>query len=1029
MSSMTSQIFSDLADRLLAAWESGDTIPDPAVFLCDGLSAEQMLELCLLDQSYRWRLDKPLQVEDYLSLYPALAEQPELVFELLYGEVRTVQQLGHPLATLDISTRFPEHAARLQQQWTVGCWMEERLEPATPVVQNAAICRLHQSGRFGAYELGEAIAHGGMGVVFRARDVRLNRTVALKMIRPDRAGGKSDEHRFREETVTIAQLDHPHIVPVYDVGEVEGVQYFTMKLIEGGDLQQHRLRWLDEPHGAVRVMIDVADAVHHAHRCGILHRDMKPSNVLLDHAGRPYVTDFGLARRLDALVPLGESGDLLGTPAYLAPERLASEPMPLTVAADVYGLGAVLYVLLTGRPPLDVEHLGRLLENIRQREPVAPRQLNQRVDADLQQICLKALAKQPDDRYGSAQDFGEDLKRYLAGEPVAARPLSWWQRRRRWIRRHPDLALISGAMLLVAVSLLGLLGLQTLRLQAVHQSLDRSLGIARQREAEADAKRQEAADLRRAAEELQTAAAAARTEAFRQQQLARETAYASAMHHIEMAWKAGDTVEFSRLLDEQIPAENQRDIRGFEWFLLDRLHRPRSVRWPQLTAAVRCLAFSPDGRLLAAAGDSGQVQVIETNSGRVVASWLSLTTVRDVAFSRDGAQFATGSDDGTLRLYPADGGTPRVWPVAELPLWHVAFVGDAPQIATRDQDGIIRLVDHRDGQSVATWTNDPKVIDSMTVSPDGQWLVGGERDGYVSVWDVDTQQRVYHFRQDGSGSVKCLAFSPDGNLLATGSTDLRLHVFALSQPWTHRMIFVGQHFDHLQQVAIAPDGRRVAGCDKNGAVRIWRLDINAMVQEDETPGPEMSWQAHPTRGYTVAFDPQLPRLATGGHESHVALWPLDTGALELKLGETERIAQSDQWLTFSPDAARVITAASDGIQVWDRSRRTLDARLSRTGELREHVAISRDWDVPRRSMRTARRPRSLAEDGQGVPVAMGNYRPTWLSSMLFTGRPSTGHRQLARRQDRRLPDDDRGNRARRFRPGSVVASTSRPMGS
>jgi eukaryotic-like serine/threonine-protein kinase len=451
--------------------------------------------------------------------------------------------------------------------------------------------------------LGEAIAHGGMGVVFRARDVRLNRTVALKVMRPDRVSASADEHRFCRETVTVAQLDHPHIVPIYDVGEVEGVHYLTMKLMEGGDLQQHCRRWLDDPRGAARILIDVADAVHHAHQCGVLHRDVKPSNVLLDHAGKPYVTDFGLARRLDDRAPLAESGDLLGTPAYLAPEHLAPDRTPLTVAADVYGLGAVLYVLLTGRPPQDDSHLGTLLESIRDRDPVPPRQLNRRADADLQQICLKALAKQPADRYGSAREFAEDLRRYLAGVPVRARPLSWWQRRRRWMRQHPDLAIVSSVLLLTAALLLGLLGFQTMRLHSMRWSADRSLNVAKQREAEADANRREAAELRSIAEALQADAAEARADALAQHHLVRETAYAAAMHHAEMARQAGDTAGFSRWLDDQIPAEGQADVRGFEWFLLDRMHRPRPVRWTQLTAAVRCLAFSPDGRLLAAAGD------------------------------------------------------------------------------------------------------------------------------------------------------------------------------------------------------------------------------------------------------------------------------------------------------------------------------------------------------------------------------------------------------------------------------------------
>jgi eukaryotic-like serine/threonine-protein kinase len=944
MTSTAPQDFSGLADRLVAIWEAGDTVPDLSAFLrdCGGFPAEQVVELCLIDQPFRWRTAKPLRVEEYLASHPALAEHPEHVFELLYGEVRTRQQLGQPPSAVEIDTRFPEHAKRLQQQLAVSFWMDEGVEPRSPAVQVPAICQMHHSGRFGPYELGEAIAHGGMGVIFRARDVRLNRTVALKVMRPDRRSASADEHRFCRETVTVAQLDHPHIVPIYDVGEVEGVHYFTMKLMEGGDLQQHCRRWLDDPRGAARVMIDVADAVHHAHQCGVLHRDVKPSNVLLDHSGEPFVTDFGLACRLDDTVEMPQSGAMMGTPAYLAPERLTTVASPLTVATDVYGLGAVLYVLLTGKPLFEAEHVATMLDSIRHREPVRPRQLNPWIDADLEQICLKALSKRPADRYTSAHEFATDLQRFLSGKAVSARPISWWERRWRWACRHPDLAALSGAILAAAMLLLSLLAVQTVRLHATRHSLDDMLQIARTRQGEAEANQQEAARLRRSAEQLQSQAEAAREEVVAQQHLARETFYAAAMHHTEIAWRAGDTVEFSRLLDQQVPAADQPDVRGFEWYLLDRLYRPRPLRLPQLTAAVRCVGFSPDGRLLAAAGDPGQIQIFDAASGRVLASWPSLTTVRDLAFSPDGTRFATVGDDGVLRLYPSEGGKPQAWPVAKLPVWHVAFVADSSLLATGDQDGIIRLTDHRDGQCVATWATEPGVIHSMAVAPDGQWLAGGDRDGNVIVWDRATQRILHQFWQGVYSSIKCLAISQDGTCVATGSTDNLVRVYRLSRPWAHEQILTGQHFDRLQRVAFSADGRRVAGCDKNGSVRVWRLTNEADDHPAATASLENTWQAHRSRAYAIAFDPRQNRLATGGHEAHVAVWSLENDPRQLALGETGRIDDLNRSLVFSPDGELLLAAALDGVQVWDWPNRHQQTRLSEDGQPRDHVAVSHD---------------------------------------------------------------------------------------
>lgn len=952
--------FPQLVAKLLAIWEAGQTIPDLPLLLpaSDVISLEELVELCLIDQAFRWRTAEPWRVEDYLALAPRISQDQELLLDLAYGELRARQQLGAAVGPEEIEARFPSVALRLRQQCEVGLWMDQETAPLPPEEARVpvcvlhpsqaaleplpAVCALHRRGRIGPYELREVVAHGGMGVVFRACHEQLKRIVALKMMRPDRIANEADRQRFHNETVTVAQLDHPHIVPIYDVGEVDGVHYFTMKLMEGGDLQQHCCRYLDNPRAAVEVMIDVAEAVHYAHQCGVLHRDVKPSNVLLDQAGKPHVTDFGLARRLDGDSELFDSGGLLGTPAYMAPEHLTPESGPLTVAADIYGVGAVLYVLLTGKPPFEGRHLVAMLEDIRHREPTPPRQRNPRVDADLEQICRKALAKQPGDRYLSAQALADDLRRFLAGESVRARPLPWWQCRWRWIRRHPELALVSSLMLLAALFLLGLLGVQTARLHSTYRSLDQSLDTVRQREAETEANRREAARLRHVAEQFQAQAASARAEAVADAAVARETAYVAAMHQVEMAWRAGDTVEFSRLLDQQVPAAGESEVRGFEWFLLDRLYRPRSLQLPQRTAAIRCIGYSPDGRWLAAAGDPGQLQAIEAASGRVVASWLSLTSVRDLAFSPEADRFASVGDDGDLRLYPVEGGTPQTWPVAKSPLWHVAFVAGGPLVATCDQEGVIRLIDRRDGQCAATWSAEPGAIHSMTAAPDGRWLAAGERDGLVTLWDVATREVVYRFRQATPGAIKCLAVSPDSTRLATGCTDNLLYVHRLSEPWAHETLLTGQFFDRLQRVAFSPDGQRVAGCDKNGSVRVWQVPGAADGRGAEISPPERAWQAHRGRAYALAFDPRQPRLATGGHENDVAIWPLDVGRLALKTGAAGQRTQAAHSLAFSPDARALMVAASDGVQSWDLALGQRLRVLSRHGQPRDHVALAGD---------------------------------------------------------------------------------------
>lgn len=973
--------FSVLADELLAAWDTGQTIPDLSVLLRGSgtLSPEDVAELCLTDQPFRWRTAEPLRVEDYLALCPAMAQQPELVLELAYGEIRTRQQLGDPPSAEEIEARFPDLAPRLHEQLQVGFWLDAGAASESPAIPFRPICAVHQSGRFGPYELGEAIAHGGMGIVFRARHVSLNRVVALKMIRPDRITRDVDHRRFHNETVTIAQLDHPHIVPIYDVGEVDGVHYFTMKLMEGGDLQQQCRRYLEDPQAAASVMMQVAEAVHHAHQCGVLHRDVKPSNILLDHAGTPFVTDFGLARRLDDNAELTQSRDLMGTPAYLAPEQLAPDQGPLTIAADVYGLGAVLYVLLTGKPPFEAEHLIAMLESIRNREPASPCRLNPRVDPDLEQVCLKALAKRPADRYASARELADDLQRFLAGGGVQARPLPWWQRRWRWVRRHPDLAVIGAVILATAAVLLTLLGLQTVRLQNARALADRALETASQTEIQAQGDRREAERLRTSAERLQSRAeqansaaetaraeaATARAEAFTQRGIARQTAYAAAIHYLDLARKEGDITEFSRLLDEQLPGAGQPDVRGFEWFVLDRLYRPRPARFPVLRGPVRSLCYSPDSRRLAAAGEAGVIQILDAETGRVLAFWPSLTTTRGLAFSPDGKLLAAVGDDGQVRVFPA-GGQPKAWPVAKQPVWQVAFVGNGPSLATLDQEGNIRIVDHGRGEIVATLSGVAGVVESIAVAPDGTWLISGDRDGLFVVWDLATRQAVYRFAQDAKQKIKCLAVSADGTLVASGSTDNRVRVIRLHRPWRHQWILFGQHFDRLESVAFSADGRRVAGCDKGGAVRVWQLPSNPegdKALELPPSPPEHAWQAHQGRGYALAYHPQQARIASGGQENHVAVWKVRSRLESLSLGTTGAKWYQDHSLVFTPDGNTLAATAEDGVQLWNLRTRRLTSRLSRNTEPRDHLAISRDG----RYLAAARKSQRLIEVWQMTP--------------------------------------------------------------
>lgn len=322
--------------------------------------------------------------------------------------------------------------------------------------------------QFGEYELLERIARGGMGVVYRARKRGLERVVALKMVHGGRFADDRELERFRIEAVAASTLEHPNIVPIYEVGEHDDCPFFTMRLMEGGTLASQVKSFVGEPRRAAELMVKLARAVTHGHRRGILHCDLKPANVLLDEAGVPAVTDFGTARRLDTSSGLTRTGTAEGTPAYMSPEQARGEARALTTATDVYALGAMLYELLTGRPPFQATTLQGLLEQVRTAEPARPRTLAPGIDRDLETICLKCLEKAPERRYQSAASLAEDLESYLRGEAIAARPVGPLERSWRWSRRHP----------VVAVAfVLALLGTPAALLGARHREVERKRDV------------------------------------------------------------------------------------------------------------------------------------------------------------------------------------------------------------------------------------------------------------------------------------------------------------------------------------------------------------------------------------------------------------------------------------------------------------------------------------------------------------------------------------------------------------------------
>ncbi len=447
----------DRAELLRTLWD----LQVDAWFQGQRMSAETILEqhpaltayegfadLIVNEIDLREALGEAPQWEEYQQRFPQFEARLRRRFGPPSGAASREASVRPAVApTLPPGVRFPAASARLAPSIAVREAAPQRTHPPTFPAEDFRPLPLEpvrsREGREGepkvvpGYEILGELGRGGMGVVYKARQVALNRVVALKMILGGAHAGSDELARFRIEAEAVAQLQHPNIVQVYDVGECEGKPFFSLEFVEGGSLDQKLNRKAQKAKEAAGLLEVLARAMHSAHEKGIVHRDLKPANILLTSDGEPKITDFGLAKRLADDSSKTQSGSVMGTPSYMAPEQAAGRVEDMGPATDVYALGAILYDALTGRPPFKGATVADTLNQVRNDEPMPPSRLQPRVPRDLETICLKCLQKSPRKRYASAQALAEDLRRFLAGEPILARPMGRPERLWRWCRRNP----------------------------------------------------------------------------------------------------------------------------------------------------------------------------------------------------------------------------------------------------------------------------------------------------------------------------------------------------------------------------------------------------------------------------------------------------------------------------------------------------------------------------------------------------------------------------------------------------------------
>jgi WD40 repeat protein/serine/threonine protein kinase len=838
-----------------------------------------------------------------------------------------------------------------------GSFLNSPLADPTPDVEATEDepMRVGFGTMIGAYKLLEQIGEGGFGVVYLAEQTQpVRRHVALKLLKPG-MDTRQVVARFEAERQALALMDHPNIAKVLDAGATASERpYFVMELVKGLPLTDYCDQNQLTPRGRLDLFLPVCAAVQHAHQKGIIHRDLKPSNVLVaSHDGTPVVKiiDFGVAKaigqQLTDKTVYTQFAQLIGTPLYMSPEQAGHSSLDIDTRSDIYSLGVLLYELLTGTTPLQRKRLQEaalleVLRLIREEDPpkpstrlsttdelpsiaanrgLEPNKLTGLVRGELDWIVMKALEKDRNHRYESANSLGQDVERYLHDEPVQACPLSAWYRLRKFVRRNKGLVLAAGLLLVVLIG-----GILATTWQAVRATGAQALAEENERQARAE-----------------------RDDKDEALQREKEFAYLRRIALINQRLAAYDMGQVEALLKE-CPLE----LRNWEWGYLNSWFRGTQFIDLDLRTTPSeawSVAFSPDGNQLAAALRSGCVKIWDVATGQVVRNLYSDSWPASVTFSSDGHLLASAEMDGAIKIWDAAAGRLiRTLRAHKVRAQEARFSPDGRFLASAGNDAMVKLWDVASGKDIRTFSGHEGFIFDLAYSRDGKRLATPSLDGTVKLWDVETGTELRTFRGH-QGAPLCVAFSPDGTRVASGGYDMSVKIWDPDTGFVERsldlysdrvrtvsfspdgkrlavagdyavikivdvasgleLVKLEGHTGNIRRVVFSPDGRRLASASFDKTVKIY----DATPPVDKFRFEIRAFREHSGQVYGVAISPDGARLASAGGEGTIYLWDVHTGQVVHRMTSPEGMVLA---VAFSTDSRQLASAGSDKkVRLWD----------------------------------------------------------------------------------------------------------------